>query len=60
MWIVLSAEQGKHGLTHFKSICEGDVWRMLGMKEGMGHCGEAVTKAVRIYRFLLHLLPVDN
>lgn len=33
MWMLFSSEQRKHKLTHFRPICEGDVWRMLGKKE---------------------------
>jgi len=33
MWMLFSTEQGKQGLTHFRPMCEGDVWMMLGSKE---------------------------
>lgn len=40
-------------LTQFKSIREGDVWSMPGMKEGTGKSGEAVQKAVTITDFFV-------
>lgn len=40
-------------LTQFKSICEGDVWRVPGMKGGTGTCGEAVQEAVSITDFFV-------
>lgn len=38
MGMLFSSEQRKHRLTHFRPICEGDVWRMLGKKERRRHC----------------------
>lgn len=40
-------------LTQFKSICEGDVWSTLGMKEGTGKSGKAVHKTVTITDFFV-------
>lgn len=39
-------------LTQFKSIREGDVWRIPGMRAGTGKCGEALQKSCHNYRFL--------
>lgn len=41
-------------LTQFKSIREGDVWRIQGMSEGK--CGEAVQKAVTITDFFVNAI----
>lgn len=40
-------------LTQFKSICEGDVWRISGMREGTGKSSEALQKAVTITDFFV-------
>lgn len=43
-------------LTQFKSIREGDVWRIPGMREGTGKCGEALQKAVTITDFFVNAI----